>query len=427
MEAINMGVLQINSNIFPLVMSISVGEPNSKDFNKIDLPRGANLLYLQSLGSDLEKRLLRKYANNERFSDEDYENLFKLFITNVPRLTATSGNVANFLEQFGVSITKKEEEGFKFNLIEDYIPQIKVDTWDYIAVDLLRPAYTDIINCFDFGEINIYLGAWKSDFDVQKQSLLNAFRSALMFTLVGYLYGDDKDLYASFNDYFDSEFYKRIALINGIWKHREEGKPISYIPIFDSFYNLNGIAPNELIKILRVILNDDTIVQDERNMIRNRLIDGATEIHSDSSSQRISLEQSVIKPVVNFISELESAKDNLIAAQKLHNENLFDAVINRCYYSMMHATKALLENKQQLSDWDADKLNVSENHRALTQKLKALSDNGIIANAYFADFEYVKQKRWIADYHVCNFNSVESNECIRRATSFLEEIKRLTA
>ena len=45
-----MGVLQINSNIFPLVMSISVGEPNSKDFNKIDLPRGANLLYLQSLG-----------------------------------------------------------------------------------------------------------------------------------------------------------------------------------------------------------------------------------------------------------------------------------------------------------------------------------------------------------------------------------------
>ena len=155
-----MGVLQINSNIFPLVMSISVGEPNSKDFNKIDLPRGANLLYLQSLGSDLEKRLLRKYANNERFSDEDYENLFKLFITNVPRLTATSGNVANFLEQFGVSITKKEEEGFKFNLIEDYIPQIKVDTWDYIAVDLLRPAYTDIINCFDFGEINIYLGAW---------------------------------------------------------------------------------------------------------------------------------------------------------------------------------------------------------------------------------------------------------------------------
>lgn len=421
-----MGVLQINSNIFPLVMSISVGEPNSKDFNKIDLPRGANLLYLQSLGSDLERRLLRKYANNECFSDEDYENLFKLFITNVPRLTAPSGNIANFLEQFGVSIAKKEE-GFQFNLIEDYVPQIKVDTWDCIAVDLLRPAYTDIINCFDFGEININLGAWKTDFDVQKQSLLTAFRSAFIFTLVGYLYGDDKGLYNSFNDYFDSEFYKRIALINGIWKHREAGKSISYIPVFDSFYNLNRTTPDELIKILRAILNDDNIVQDERNMIRNRLIDGANEIHTDNNPQRISLEQSVIKPVVNFISELESAKDNLIAGQKLHNENLFDAAINRCYYSMMHATKALLENKQQLSDWDADKLNVSESHRALTQKLKTLSDNGTIANSYFADFEYVKQKRWIADYNVCNFNSAESNECIRRATSFLEEIKRLTA
>ena len=108
-----MGVLQINSNIFPLVMSISVGEPSSRDFSKIDLPRGANLLYLQSLGSDSEKRLLRKYANNECFSDKDYEELFKLFITNVPRLTPPSGNVANFLEQFG---SKHYKKGNRFSI-----------------------------------------------------------------------------------------------------------------------------------------------------------------------------------------------------------------------------------------------------------------------------------------------------------------------
>lgn len=419
-----MNTLQINPKIFPLVTSFSVGEPNSKDFSKIDLPRGANLLYLQSINNVLENNLLIKYINKDSFSDTDYEDLFKLFITDVPRVSPPSGNIADFLGQFGVSITKKEV-GFQFNLIEDYIPQIKADTWEYIAIDLLKSAYIDIINCFDFGEINIYLGAWKSDFDVQRQSLLNAFRSALMFTLVGYLYGDDKDLYSSFNDYFDSEFYKRIALLNGIWKHREDDKPISYIPIFDSFYNLNGTAPDELIKILQVILNDDNIVRDERNMIRNRLIDGANEIHSDNNPQRVVLEQNLIKPVVNFISELESAKDNLIAGQKLHAENLFDASINRCYYSMMHATKALLENKQQLSDWDADKLNVAENHRALTHKLKSLSDNGVIASSYFSDFEYVKQKRLIADYNVCNFNSAESNECIRRAREFLEEIKRI--
>lgn len=230
-----MEALKINSNIFPLVMSISVGEPSSRNFSKIDLPRDANLLYLESLDNDLEKRLLKKYANNDCFSDKDYEDLFKLFITDVPRLTLLSGNVEDFFEQFGISITRKEVD-FQFTLIEDYLPQIKVDTWDCIAVDLLKSAYTDIINCFDFGKINIYLGAWKSDFDTQKQSLLNAFRSAFIFTLVGYLYGDDKNLYTSFNDYFDNEFYKRIALINGIWKRKEEGKTISYIPIFDSFY-----------------------------------------------------------------------------------------------------------------------------------------------------------------------------------------------
>lgn len=420
-----MSVIQINKNIFPLVMSAYIDDQDNSDSSIIDLPRDANLLYLQSINNPLEKKLLKKYANNESFSDKDYEELFKLFISNVPRSSPPSGNTANFIEQFGVSITKKDD-GFQFSLIEEYIPQIRVETWDYIAIDLLKPAYTDIINCFDFGDINIYLGAWKSDFDVQKQSLLTAFRSALIFTIIGYMYGDDKGLYSSFNDYFDSEFYKRIALINGIWKHREEGTAIAYIPIFDSFYNLDGMAPNKLIKTIHAILNDTNIVLDERNMIRNRLVDGANEIHTDNNPQRVALEQNLIKPVVNFIIELESAKDNLNAAQKLHSEYLFEATINRCYYSMMHATKALLENKQQLSDWVANELNVAETHKALTKKLKTLSNNGVIANSYFADFQYVKQKRWIADYNVCNFNKAESNECIRRATTFLEEIKRIT-
>lgn len=415
-----MGVIQINANIFPRVMSISVGEPDSNDFNTMDLPKGANLLYLESIDNPLERNLLRKYANGDVFSDGDYEDLFKLFITDVPRLSPPSGNIASFLEQFGVSVSKKDV-GFQFKLIDDYIPQIRVDTWDYIAIDLLKPLYSDIINCFDFGEVNIYLGAWKSDFDVQKQSLLNAFRSALMFTIIGYLYGDDKTLYTSFSDYFKNEFYKRIALVNGIWKHRESEKPISYVPIFDSFYNLSGTAPNELIKILRAILNDVDIVKDERNMIRNRLVDGANEIHIDNTQQGLALEQNLIKPVVNFIIELQSAKDNLSAAKKLHDEKLYEGAINRCYYSMMHATKALLENKQQLSDWEPNKLNVEENHRAIQQKLK-----GVISNTYFSDFKYVKHKRWIADYNVCNLNESESSECLNRATIFLEEIKKIT-
>lgn len=89
----------------------------------------------------------------------------------------------------------------------------------------MKDSYIDIINCFDFDDININLWAWKSEFDAQKQSLLDAFRSALMFTLVGFLYGDDRSLYNHFKDYFENEYFKRVAFIHGVWKHREGNKP----------------------------------------------------------------------------------------------------------------------------------------------------------------------------------------------------------
>lgn len=421
-----MGLIQIDANIFPLVMSVSVGEPGSPEFQSISLPRGANLLYLKTINDPTEIKLLKKIVSNEELSDSEYKELFKLFITNIPRLTPPRSNVPDFLVHFGVRMNIKNNR-VQFSLINDYIPQIRVDTWDHITVSLLRHAYADIINCFDFGDINIYLGSWKSEFNVQKQSLLNAFRSALLFTIIGYLYGDDRNLYPSFRDYFDSEYYKRISLINGIWKHREDDKPISYIPIFDSFYNLNGIAPSILIQTIQAILNDHDIVKDERDMIRNRLVDGAKEIHGDNTPQRLALERSVIKPVVNFIMELQKAEENLVAANSLIDQALYEPAINRSFYSMMHALKALLENKQQLSDWEPDKLNVSENHHALERKLEEITNSGVIANMFFASFKYVKQKRWIADYNVSNFNKAESEECIRKATVFLSEVKRITA
>lgn len=420
-----MGIIKINANIFPLVMSVSIGNPGSSEFQSIALPRGVNLLYLQGIKDKKEVELLKKYAGDEVFSDNDYDSLFRLFITDIPRLKPPEGNISNILQQFGVNVEKNGGK-FYFRLIEEYVPQVKVDTWDSIAVDLLRKSYTDIINCFDFGDINIYLGSWKSDFDVQKQSLLSAFRSSLMYTIIGFLYGDDRKLYSSFSDYFENEYYKRIAFINEIWKHREAEKPIKYIPIFDSFYNLQGISSSTLIHIIQAILSDEDIVKDERNMIRNRLVDGAAEFHTNTDPQSVAIEQSLIKPVVNFVIELQSADENYIASQTLSEQNLYESSINRSYYAMMHAFKALLENKKQLSDWEPDKLNVGENHKKLENKLKTLVVQNVIGNNFLADFQYVKQKRWIADYNISNFSKSECEECLKRAETFIKEIKKIT-
>lgn len=420
-----MNGIKINAGIFPVVMSFAIGEQGKEEVQAIDLPIGANILYLQSIRDLTEVEILKKFVCKEEFYDEDYEKLFKLFLNNTKRLSPNINNAEDILHQFGV-YEEKIGDKYHFKLIQEYIPYIKADTWDYITVDLLKDSYTDIINCFDFGDINIYLGAWRSEFDSQKQSLLTAFRSAFIFTLIGFLYGDDRNLYSNFNSFFESEFYKRISLIYGVWKHRKANEDIKYIPIFDSFYNLEGNSPENLIQIIHAILSDDNIVKDERMMIKNRLIEGANSFHSNIDSQSLELEQSIIKPVVNYLIEIQSANENISAAEAMYKETLFEAAINRSYYSMMHALKALLENKKQLSDWEPGKLNVSENHKALERKLINLSSQGIIKNSFVSDFKYVKQKRWIADYNISTFSKEECLECITKAKVFINEVKKIS-
>lgn len=72
--------IEINTAIFPMIMTLALGKPIQKGENnvsleippsevfepdiKIDLPRGAYLLYLQKVAikNKLERRLLEQYA-----------------------------------------------------------------------------------------------------------------------------------------------------------------------------------------------------------------------------------------------------------------------------------------------------------------------------------------------------------------------------
>ena len=82
--------IEINAGIFPMIMTFALGKPIQKDENnegteietfepdiKIDLPRGAYLLYLQKVAvkNELEYRLLEQYAYGLAFTDEDYSEL----------------------------------------------------------------------------------------------------------------------------------------------------------------------------------------------------------------------------------------------------------------------------------------------------------------------------------------------------------------
>ena len=55
-----MVIIEIDANIFPLVMSVSIGHPESPEFQSIGLPQGANLLYLQGIKDKKEMSIVRE-------------------------------------------------------------------------------------------------------------------------------------------------------------------------------------------------------------------------------------------------------------------------------------------------------------------------------------------------------------------------------
>ena len=448
-----MNMIQINAAIFPKVMQIIVGKPlpqdaivqnvdvNSEPDLIIDLPRSAYLTYLRSVaskGPSTELKLLKKYSEGIPFSDEDYKEAIEQVLFTGSRnnsLTLTE----NLLSPFGICINSDGEKR-SISVIDSEEARLRAETWEYILIDILRKPAFEIIECFDFDssfvrtqsnnsndtKLHYSLIAWRFSFDSAEQSLSNALRSAFMFTLVGYCYGDNKNNYASFLEYFDAEFYNRVSLIYGIWNNRGRNNEIKYIPLYDSFHNLSGINKSDLIEIIRSILDDPTVAIDEKQTIKDRLIEGAGAIHNGTSSADALLEQTLIKPVVNFVMLREKAKETLSSVKDLCAQGHYSDCANRCYYAMMYSLKALLEHKGLLANWKQNELKESETHTALENKFDLLVSQGVLTSTNKNDFDYVKDQRWKCDYSLYRFGECEAQNCLRKAESFLSTVEVLT-
>lgn len=451
--------IEINSGIFPCVIQVALGKPLPKDAIvesihnltpemkipniMIDLPRGVYVLYLKNLAAehcDLELRLLEQYAYGVPFTDDDYEKLLNLIMTPIAR-NRTQNAQGALLSHFGVQVITDDVGNQKFSLLEDAIPTIKAETWECVIIDHLKSSAKDIIDCFDFAssfvrkhsngknseELSYDLGAWKFTADKSEQSLSTALRSAFMFTLVNYCYGDTKNQYQSFSDFFDAEYFKRVSLVYGIWSNRGSKETIEYIPLYDSFHNLNGIGKSDLIDILRAILDDPNIALDEKQDLKNRLIEGAGTFHHNIDAADQVLEQSLIKPAVNFILLREKAKETLASAEILCNEGKYTDCANRCYYAMMFTLKTLLENKGLLADWKENELKEAESHDSLESGLSNLVAQGFLDTSDQAAFDFVKDQRWKCDYSLYKFEKSDAENCLKKAQDFYAKVETITA
>ena len=281
----------------------------------------------------------------------------------------------------------------RVNIIEDAKETLRAEAWEGIILDILRESAMTVISLFEFAnsferknanamnkeELKIYLGAWKFSSDEAEQRLSNALRVAYMYTLVGYYCGDRKSQYSSFERYFEDEYYKRVSLIFGIWTSLEDKTQIEYVPLYDSFHNLRGMSKKDLVDILRAVLDNPDIDLDDKMMLKNQLIVSAGVFHTNISAGDAPLEQSLIKPAVNFVMLRDKAKNTLEAAKTLEKSGLYVDCANRCYYAMMDALKSLLEFRGLLAQWKENELKETETHKSLERAMNDLVSNGVLS------------------------------------------------
>ncbi len=442
--------IEFNATIYPKVMSLVLGKPKKTIDNNfandmepelaIDLPRGAYLIYIQNMFDEhkqSEIELFKKYAYGVTLEDSDYSSLLDLIMTSTPRNWNQSINNGDILSQFGLGISEDDNGKRKFVILDAAKDTIRVEAWEGIIIDLLNKSAMDIISCFDFeshfsrkndnssgnDKLYISLGAWKFSSDEAEQKLSNALRTAFMFTLVGYYVGDRKNQYSTFIDYFESEFYKRVSLVFGMWSSLQNKADVKYMPLYDSFHNLSSTSKNELIDVLKALLDNQYSAVDEKQDLKNPLILSAGEFHNNLSASDAMLEQTLIKPAINLVLLREKAKETIASAEILLAEGKYVDCANRCYYAMMFSLKTLLEYQGKLANWKANELKESETHNSLENGLTDLVNARILSSSDKADFEYVKDQRWKCDYSLYCFRKEDAEHCVKLIKKFFSKIE----
>lgn len=446
--------IEINAAIYPSVMSMYLGKTAeaTKDGFKIQqdwepeillsLPRDAYIIYLQTMANEKnvkEMELLEKYAYGVKLTDIEYLELISLMMTPIARNWTSVNIEGDVLASFGLCIGK-DKNGKKYaKIIDSAKDMLRVEAWEGIILDMLNETAMAVISLFDFRgtfirqnansmnkeELQVDLGAWKFSSDESEQKLSNALRSAFMYTLVGYCCGDRKNQYSCFQQYFEDEYYKRVSLIYGIWTSLGDKSQVKYIPLYDSFHNLQGTKKTDLIAILRAVLDNPNVDLDDKEALKNQLIESAGVLHTNISTSDIPLEQNLIKPAVNFVILREKAKERLEAAKILKQNSQYNDCANRCYYAMMDALKSLLEYRGLLAEWKENELKETESHKSLERALNNLVSDGVLDTSDETDFKYVLGERMKCDYSLYVFKKSDAQDCIIRAERFLNKIETI--
>ncbi len=408
--------------IFPRVMAI---ETCGK---KIELPKDAYILYIQTRFSHDEKRILSKWQNGANLDDNEFRFLIRNAVQSEaenPMSEANEQGTDGMLVHYGIK-ARRSNESVEFEVHDHTSARLRSKVYDSILINILRPFYSDILEPL-FPDHTIYLGPEVSEGGERLQSLNSSLRVALFFTLIAFLYGENSYDYASFEVFFRNEYEKRSRLMKNIWVTSESDQKVRYLPIFDSFRNYRGSDAEFIVRVIRRLLESDDIILNDKNELENQLITQALATSGTSDLDTDEIRDNILKPLVSHSVNINKAEQFLKTAKENFQDKQYDSSINRSYYSMMRALRALLNNCGILEGWRQNTLNPDETHLRLEKKLEEeiILNRRLMDVNYHIDFKYVKQQRMLADYNEQYLDPQTCKQCLEKAERFLSKVKEL--
>ncbi|MFC1556953.1 HEPN domain-containing protein [candidate division KSB1 bacterium] len=395
---------------------------------KIDLPRDAYILYIESKFTKEDKAILRKGQEGDHLNDSEYIHLIKNSLRSSVTIKTpkkSKEGIEGLLENYGLQLKHTQDE-IKTELIDEALNDIKCNVYDSLLINILQTYYIPILESI-FPNRKIYLGPEASEANERLQSLNTSLRIGFLFTLISFLYGKNSDIYDSFHDFFNTEFEKRTRLVKNILDSTPNNQKIKYIPIYENFKNYNKQDTEFIMKTVRNIFDSDEIQLNNKNEIENQLIRQAQTASAYTDSEIDEIRSNILQPIVSYTVNLNKAELFLQTAFENFQNKQFDSSINRCYYSMMRSLRALLAEHGILKSWRENTLNPRETHSSLENKLKSeiIDKRNLLNSSYFVDFVYVKEQRMLADYNELYVDSSVCQKCLEKANRFFRTIKAM--
>lgn len=401
---------------FPSIMKINI------ENLQIDIYKDIYIKYIESYSSERLKNIIKMWQDGLDLTGDDYKYIIDgsfIPVRNHPNIMQPS---TDLLEQMGIELDRNESGEFTFGIVEKKVESIGHEVYDSVFINIMKEEIGMLVEDV-FGDVNRTVGLYRVAVDNKEFAIDKACRVAMKFTLLDYMLNQDSSI--DFIEFFIDEFSKRIKLVKFFSDRAQNESDVKYYPIYDHFSNYDTSLLSNLKDKLDLIIQDSVVSSTDKDEILNGLSIQLYSIDDLTDANSIRLINELYQPLLTTTLEVNKCEQILNTAQDLFELATDDnSVVDRCFYSAMHACRALLSKCGILADWSIGTLSPSEKHHTLESKLQnVMQTQAYVYSDFYNDFRYIKAKRWISDYSLYVTERDIAEECLDKARQMCQSVK----